>query len=210
MSGNSIGTITLVVSENHRDGSSIDEDLAPLLTEKVVEYINHLLTRRGLEEEYAITDVQWSLGCVTIVLTIGTMIKVVAAGGLIAGGAKVLKDYKDGREGLLKILEDLKNVKLWFRKKWRYQKNASSSATSTPEPFKAIFEQMVTTYEGLPPEQRKYWAAGQEMTVMNENGDLCHYIISLKREDLHPAIDDHSPANTPEKLKKDKKKKKDV
>lgn len=208
MSTQPIGTITLVVSENHRDGSSIDAELAPFLTAEIVGYVNYLLDGRGLDSEYAITEVQWSLGCITIVLTIGTIIKLVATGGIVAGGAKILKDYKDGREGLMKMLDDLKNVRLWFRKKWTHKKEPSASPAAAPAPFKAIFEQMVNTYEELPPEQRKYWAAGQEMTVMDGKGDYSHYTVSLKREDLHPPIDDQTRANPPERIKKRKKRKK--
>jgi hypothetical protein len=185
-----IGTITLVISENHQDPEAIGEEDAPILVEAVENYFKYLLSAAGLSDKFAITGSEWTLGCVTIILTIGTFIKFVATGGVAALGIKILKDYKDGREGLTKLLEDLKNARMWFKKKGRKKVLAATTATTPAkeEPFKIIFEQMVSTYEGLPPEQRKYWAAGQEMTVMDDKGDYRHYTVSLKREDLHEPV----------------------
>lgn len=95
-----IGTITLTISENHRTTPPISEEDAPFLVGEVRRYFNYLLVKEGLNEQFTVTDVQWSMGCITIVISIGLLTKLLLAGGILTGAAAALKQYKEGREGL--------------------------------------------------------------------------------------------------------------
>lgn len=95
---------------------------------------------------------------------------------------------------------------MWVRKLGKKKTTSLPVPTAKPEadPFRVVFEQMVTTYESLTPGQRKFWAAGQEMTIMNEKGEYCHYTIALKREDIIPTAGDVSSQSEDKKNKSQK------
>ena len=180
MPSQELGTLTVVISENHRENEAIHHAEAAQLTTSFTQYFNYLLSQRGLDKKLTVTKVEWSMGCVTIALTIG----------LAAG---FLKDYKDVREGWDMLVDDLKNAGVWVNKRFRRKKPAPSvpapkaqaEPDTTTDPLEIMFEQLSRSYKAIPPEQRKFWSAGQEITIMDEKGDLCHYTIAIKKEEIH-------------------------
>lgn len=209
MAEHALGTITFVISENHKEQPALTSEEGQALTDQFVAYFRHLLSKYELSDTLEVTGVQWTLGCVTIIVSIG--VAAAAAGGGI-GLVKFLKEYKDVREGLGKLLEDLKNARVWISKKLRWHKTdtaipSNEEKDKTPAILQAMFEQITRSYQAIPPEQREYWAAGQEITVLNEKGDLCHLTIAVKREDIRqpsqlPAI---TGQGKPSKAKKKKR-----
>jgi hypothetical protein len=186
------GTITFVISEKHGEHAPITQPEAEQLTGQFLQYFNSLLTERGFDRFIQVTDVQWTVGCVTIVITLGTLIKILAGGSVVAGGVKVFKDYKDFRDGFDKMLNDLKNVKGWFKRINVFKRKAPVTPSALPEvpehqeedPVELILENISEQYKSTDPEHRKYYHVDQKVTMVNEKGEYCKVTISVMREDI--------------------------
>lgn len=199
------GSITFVISENHSHDEVVTDDMALRLAQSLSDYFSFELSKRNLGNTIAVTGIEIYRGCVTIIISIGVV--AAAAGG---GWALVefFKNYKDVREGLDKLVEDMKNMKVWVRKKI-FGKTSPSTETTVQEnkavkdkpvePFEILFQQAIDQYNSMDPDHRKFWAAGQEMTIMNEKGEYCKYTLAVKREDIKLPKE-----KSPEKVKKSK------
>lgn len=188
----SIGTVTFVVSERHTDKHIITGEEAEAITGHFQDYLQSLLNKKKLSEKVAITNVEWSTGCITIVVSLSII-------GVAAGGyalKEFIKDYKEIREGVVQILHDLKNAQVWIRKKIKKEKQQpllnENPMKKNDDTFNIMFQQAIDNYNNTDPALRDYWAAGQEFVVTKENGEESKYTLALKREDL----------KTPEKIKK--------
>lgn len=202
MSLHPFGSITFVISEKHGEHSPIIAAEADELTDRFVTYFNSMLKKQGFEQLVQVTDVQYQLGCVTIVITLGTLLKIVAAGGTIAGGYKIFKDYKDFREGLDKFINDLKNIKVWIKRvnpfKNKVQKTPAVPAPEedlpAADPLEIIIENVAEQYKSTPPELRKYIHIDQKVTVETKAGEYCRFTISVMREDIPgPKVEGKEP-----------------
>lgn len=190
MENMSIGTATFVVSEHHDAGEQITDQEAAVVADGLVNYLNFLLEEKQLNNQVAISGMEWQRGCITIVVTFSII-------GAVAGGyvlIDAIKDYKEVREGLLTIFEDLKNASVWIAKKTGLKKSGKDAVQKTKiadkqpgpvdDPFSVMFEQAINNYESTPQEFRKYWTAGQDITITNEKGESYRYTLALKCEDL--------------------------
>jgi hypothetical protein len=205
-----IGSVTFVISEDHRQDDMITQDLAQVLVNNIESYFTHELTANKLGNSVRVTGVEWTMGCVTIVISIG-VISLAAIGG--AGAVKFLKDYKDVREGLDKLLEDMKNMRVWVRRKlFRQTKDQppplpqvqqDAQAQTDHDVYEIMLEKTIQEQEALPAEHQKYWAAGQVVTVRNEKGQYRRYTLAVKREDIEPLAEpaQQEKSNGKKKLK---------
>jgi hypothetical protein len=183
-----LGTITFVLSENHREDPPFLPDEVPAITQPFVNYFKAALAEYGIANEVEVTKVESSIGCVTIIISIGAAV----AGGYAL--VEFLKKYKEISESIHQMIEDFKNIKGWIKRKFS-GKHATSISPSTdpavldqsPEVLDAVFEQLSKNYQATAPEHRKYWAAGQEIVVLNERGELTRITVSVKRVDLVPS-----------------------
>lgn len=200
------GSITFVISENHKLYDEISDDEAYYLTNSFVDYFRFQLSKNRLDDVITVTGVEYYRGCVTIIITIGAVVAA-AGGGLALVG--FFKNYKAVREGLDKFLEDMKNMKAWIKRKI-FKKPADQTAIipekagpeteKTEVPFQILFEQVIDQYNSITPEQRKFWTAGQYVTIMNEKGEYSKYTVAVKREDIALPHDNITPKEKVEKL----------
>jgi hypothetical protein len=186
-----MGTVTFVVSEYHAD-DFINDLQAEQIMINLVDYFTYQLSQMEKDNAVKVTGFKWTRGCITIIIPLGV---VATAGGGLAT-FKLLKDYKDVREGVFKILEDLKNISIWVKRKVFRKKIISipdnkgtenDKVKTDEQTFEVMFEKTKEQLRGIPEEQRKYWSAGQDVIIADEKGDYCRYTLSLKREDIqHP------------------------
>lgn len=180
------GSITFVISENHSFDEAITENEASFLAKSLSAYFIFQLSKRNLDEYIAVTGVEYYRGCVTVIISIGAI--AAASGGL--GIVEFLKNYKDIREGLDRLLQDMKNMRVWVKKLFR--KGGKNSpppvqhAGNEPSEqlFEVMFGQAIDQYRKIGDEYKKFWSAGQEITIMHEEGGYCKYTMALKREDI--------------------------
>lgn len=187
---NTIGSATFVISERHNQEEFITDEEAAVIAISLEAYVQFLIKEKQLDETLVISGVQWTRGCITIIITFSIISAV--AGGYVVIDA--IKDYKEVREGLVQIFKDLKNAGVWIRKKFRLRKQppitsqlpapAQENKAANNEPFNVMFEQAIKNYESARPEHRKYWAAGQHLTITNDKGETIRYTLALKRDDL--------------------------
>ena len=192
------GSITFVISENHEQDDLITEEDALLLAQSTSEYFKYQLSQKRLDKSIKVTAVDQFRGCVTIVISIG--VAITAGGGFAA--FEFLKNYKDIREGLDKLIDDMKNLKVWLKKKI-FRKKTGKVEEKPEAPFEVLFEETIDQYKKLPPEQRKFWGAGQSVIIVGENDHFSKYTLSVKREDI-TLPEEKKPVK--EKKKKESKK----
>ena len=203
-----IGTLTFVVSENHY-ADFISDLQAEQIMVSVADYFTYQIKQKRLDENVKITGLQWTrvCGCITVIISVGA---VAAVGGGFAA-FKFLKEYKDVRGGILKILEDMKNIKIWVKRKLSLNKKLSNSNSADTEnekvkaddkAFEVMFEETIKHYKGIPEDQRKYWSAGQNITMVSKKGEYCRYTLALKREDIEKPVDNEIPIQLDPRKKK--------
>jgi len=121
-----VGSITLFINvPKGYEGSISDETLASVEQQAVSQFIA-AAERYGVDiGALRILDVETRLGCITIIISLGVVIKVaLTTGAAVAALATFLKSYKDIREGLILMAKDVKAVRMFVKGK-EYTQTAS-------------------------------------------------------------------------------------
>jgi hypothetical protein len=205
----SIGSVAFVISEDHRNHPPISGPDAEQITADFTDFLKYSLKQYDLDRIVTITNVEHSLGCVTIVVSFAMITAAAGAGGLAA--AKFLKDYPKIREGLVRLVDDIKGRTVWIKRLFNKKSTLSPPKELTrtdnaqiSEVKQIAIEKMNKQIDLIPPEHFEYWTAGQEFTLLNEKGDFYKLTISVKAECLHAP----DPPKSPRAAKKTPKKKK--
>src|SRR4051794_30875276 len=125
-----IGTVTLVISENHSEEEFISDELADDIISNLITYLNFRLKEKHLDKKIYFSAKEWTRGCITIVITISLV------GGIIAGKVLIdfIKDYKEVREGIKQIFDDIKGMVIWVKRVIVRKKKGKQAAELLPLP----------------------------------------------------------------------------
>lgn len=171
-----IGSMTMFVNVKTEQYNLYSADVLDDIKDNVHDYVNFHISNNNYFDLKIITDAKWTSGCLIGTITLG-----VATGAISAAGVyKFIKDYKDIREGLIRIFEDFKNLILvvWGKK------NKITTKEKEGEEFKS---QVIEILKKYPDEFSEYYLTGN--SIYNEKSEIISiHRITIMREDLDENI----------------------
>ena len=166
-----LGSFSVFINIAQQELCLLTDSLEREITKKVTDKISKVLSTTFKDHKILITNIEVKRGCLIIIISVGAVIKVIVASGVIGGAYKVITDYDKIKKNLKLISDDIKG---WFMK-IKHKKKGNEAIPSEYE---------IELYDRTPDKLKKLHSSGQEIVILSEKEITTEHKISIMGENF--------------------------